>query len=202
MSKFVLACLVLLIAFGVLAACPIPASSPVYAAQAQCYAPAQTYYAPTYLAYPVTLQVAIPTVAVPAQQVVQLVPQQQIVPQSAPIQQQQQIVPQQQEVQMQPQVQATVQSYSAPVIVQRQVAAYYAAPVAVQHSYAAQAAVGYGAVRGANVVVQRQVIHRAPISRVIVQRQQQRQGILGRLFGRLRGNGGVPARSTTRVIVR
>jgi hypothetical protein len=207
--KFLLAAL-FVVCTGVIAwGCPPAASYQ----QAACYAPAatyattyQTYAAPTIVAYPVALQYVVPTVTVPAQPAVQpaapvpvpAVPQQQVPMQQVP----------QQEV---PQVQAApVYATPAPVVV-RQVQQYYAAPVALAPSYGyAQASVahgvGYAAAVQRNVVVQRQVVAKAPVV-VVRQRAVQRQGILGRLVQRLQarrtgGGAAVGGAVRTTVIVR
>lgn len=173
-------------------ACP-PAASHTYAAQQSCYvAPAQTYYQQTVLAYPLTM-LAVPAVTVQAQPVV---PAQAPVPQQAP-------PPPQVEQQSAVQVQTPV------AVVQRQVYATYAAPLAAvvsqaySYGYAQQAVVGYGHAQRAVVGHGRSVVVN---QRAVV--RQRRVGPVRGLFQRIaagraaRSGGGVPVRSQTTVIVR
>lgn len=186
-------------------ACP-PAASFSYGQQSySTCAQASTYVAPqaaiTYYAYPITLQ-AVPTVAVPVQQVQ---PMPQVAPQAVP-----QAAPQQQEAAVPQAAPIVVQVPQATAIVRQQVYSTYAVPQAiVQHSYA------YGVQAQANVILHRQhsyapaaavildrgravVQRRAP---VIVQRQRRFAPIRNAIARRqaARAGGGVPA---AQVIIR
>jgi len=162
---------------------------------AQSYAPAMSYsysYQQSYcapqaaiVAYPIQLQLAIPTVAVQTQAVVPAqAPAPQPVPERIPAPQPQaQVVPV-------PQAQV-VEQVQAPVVV-RQLQQVYAAPAAVSYAMAApvvvqQRAVSYNPYAAANVVVQRNVALKqravVPAQKVVV---RQKAGASRGLFSRLR----------------